>query len=40
MAFLEQIRKDMTAAMKGREEARLDAIRMIKLRCNATQSIP
>src|ERR1700675_4371508 len=30
MALLEQIQKDMTAAMKGREEARLDAIRMIK----------
>ena len=30
MALIEQIQKDMTAAMKGREEARLDAIRMIK----------
>ena len=30
MALLEQIQKDMTAAMKGREGARLDAIRMIK----------
>ena len=30
MPLLEQIQKDMTAAMKGREEARLDAIRMIK----------
>src|SRR5450631_3898927 len=30
MALLDQIQKDMTAAMKGREEARLDAIRMIK----------
>ena len=30
MALIEKIQKDMTAAMKGREEARLDAIRMIK----------
>jgi uncharacterized protein YqeY len=30
MALLDQIQKDMTAAMKGREEARLDALRMIK----------
>jgi uncharacterized protein YqeY len=30
MPLLDQIQKDMTAAMKGREEARLDAIRMIK----------
>ena len=30
MPLLEQIQKDMVAAMKGREEARLDAIRMIK----------
>ena len=30
MALIEQIQKDMTAAMKGREELRLDAIRMIK----------
>jgi uncharacterized protein YqeY len=30
MALLEQIQKDMTAAMKGREEARLGALRMIK----------
>ena len=30
MALLDQIQKDMVAAMKGREEARLDAIRMIK----------
>ena len=30
MALLEQIQKDMTAAMKGREEARLDGLRMIK----------
>jgi uncharacterized protein YqeY len=28
--LLDQIQKDMTAAMKGREEARLDALRMIK----------
>lgn len=30
MALLDQIQKDMIAAMKGREEARLDALRMIK----------
>jgi uncharacterized protein YqeY len=30
MALLEQIQKDMTAAMKSREEARLGALRMIK----------
>ena len=30
MALLEQIQKDMVAAMKARDEARLDAIRMIK----------
>ena len=30
MALLDQIQRDMTAAMKGREEARLDALRMIK----------
>jgi uncharacterized protein YqeY len=30
MALLEQIQKDMTAAMKAREEARLGALRMIK----------
>jgi uncharacterized protein YqeY len=30
MALLDQIQKDMAAAMKGREEARLDALRMIK----------
>ncbi len=30
MALLEQIQKDMTAAMKAREEARLSALRMIK----------
>ena len=30
MALLEQIQKDMTAAMKARDEARLGAIRMIK----------
>lgn len=30
MALLEQIQKDMVAAMKGREEARLDALRLIK----------
>jgi uncharacterized protein YqeY len=28
--LLDQIQKDLVAAMKGREEARLDAIRMIK----------
>jgi hypothetical protein len=28
--LLDQIQKDMIAAMKGREEARLDALRMIK----------
>jgi uncharacterized protein len=30
MPLLDQIQKDMVAAMKGREEARLDALRMIK----------
>jgi hypothetical protein len=30
MALLEQIQKDMTAAMKAREEARLGTLRMIK----------
>lgn len=30
MPLLDQIQKDMAAAMKGREEARLDALRMIK----------
>ena len=30
MPLLDQIQKDMTAAMKAREEARLDALRMIK----------
>lgn len=30
MAILEQIQKDMVAAMKARDEARLGAIRMIK----------
>src|ERR1700735_5117410 len=30
MPLLDPIQKDMTAAMKGREEARLDALRMIK----------
>lgn len=30
MALLDQIQKDMTAAMKNREELRLDALRMIK----------
>src|SRR5437899_5225582 len=30
MPLLDQIQKDMIAAMKGREEARLGALRMIK----------
>jgi uncharacterized protein YqeY len=30
MALLDQIQKDMVAAMKGREEARLETLRMIK----------
>ena len=30
MALLDQIQKDMVAAMKGREELRLDTVRMIK----------
>ena len=30
MALLDQIQRDMVAAMKGREEARLDALRMVK----------
>jgi uncharacterized protein YqeY len=30
MPLLEQIQKDMVAAMKGRDEARLDTVRMIK----------
>jgi uncharacterized protein len=30
MSLLEQVQKDMVAAMKAKEQARLDAIRMIK----------
>src|SRR5216683_8130177 len=30
MALIERVQADMVAAMKGREEARLDALRMIK----------
>lgn len=30
MALLDQLQKDLVAAMKAREEARLDAIRMVK----------
>src|SRR5215472_17322988 len=30
MALLDQIQKDMVSAMKGREEVRLDALRMMK----------
>lgn len=30
MPLIDQIQKDMVAAMKGREEARLDALRMVK----------
>ena len=30
MALLEQIQKDMVAAMKAREEAKLETIRMVK----------
>src|SRR5271170_3170239 len=30
MPLLDQIQKDLVAAMKGREEARLDGLRMIK----------
>jgi hypothetical protein len=30
MALLDQIQKDMVAAMKGREEARLETLRMMK----------
>jgi uncharacterized protein len=30
MTLIDQIQKDMVAAMKGREDARLDALRMIK----------
>jgi hypothetical protein len=30
MPLIEQIQKDMVAAMKNREEARLDALRMVK----------
>ena len=30
MALMDQLQKDMVAAMKGREEARLDALRMMK----------
>src|SRR5690349_15215056 len=30
MPLLDQVQKDMTAAMKAREEARLDGLRMIK----------
>ena len=37
MALLEQIQKDMTAAMKAREEARLSALRMIKAALDEAQ---
>jgi uncharacterized protein YqeY len=30
MALMDQVQKDMVAAMKGREEVRLDALRMLK----------
>jgi uncharacterized protein YqeY len=30
MALLDQVQKDMVVAMKGREETRLDALRMLK----------
>src|SRR6202158_854685 len=30
MSLIEQIQKDITAAMKGREEARLSTLRMVK----------
>src|SRR3984893_10272332 len=30
MALIDQVQKDMVAAMKGREETRLDALRMLK----------
>ena len=30
MPLIDQIQKDMVAAMKGREEARLEALRMVK----------
>jgi hypothetical protein len=32
MALLDQIQKDMVAAMKASEQSRLDALRMIKSR--------
>ena len=37
MALLDQIQKDMVAAMKGREELRLDALRMIKTALKKTE---
>ena len=37
MALLDQIQKDMVAAMKGREELRLDALRMIKTLLKKTE---
>src|SRR5579871_1588148 len=37
MALLDQIQKDLVAAMKGREEARLDALRMVKSALKKTE---
>jgi uncharacterized protein YqeY len=37
MALLDQIQKDMVAAMKGREELRLDTLRMIKTALKKTE---
>jgi uncharacterized protein YqeY len=30
MALIDQVQQDMVAAMKGRDEARLSALRMVK----------
>jgi hypothetical protein len=37
MALLDQIQKDMVAAMKGREELRLDTLRMMKTALKKTE---
>ncbi len=37
MALLDQIQKDMVAAMKGREELRLDTLRMMKTSLKKTE---
>ena len=43
MALIDKIQQDMTAAMKGREEARLSALRLIKaalMKCRADNPKP